>query len=66
MIDRNLTSAEKDQSESDGCHGERKLVSMVAHQPVMPMHFPDGYNEIDADCESRGASEESNQDQQAA
>ncbi len=69
VIDGNRPSAKEDQGKREGSRGEWEFISGMVwgtHESVVPMHFPDGDNEVDADRECGRASEQSHQDQQAA
>lgn len=51
VIERDGAGAKKDQGESQSCGGERKFVSVLAGESVVPMHFPDRDCQINADGE---------------
>lgn len=58
--------AEKDEREGKGGQRQRELDTVIPGEAVVPMHFPDGHDHVDADGESGEAGEESGQDEQSA
>src|SRR5580693_2398326 len=66
VVKCNRTAAKKHQREGNRSHCERELESTFAHQSVVPMDFPDGYAQIDTDGEGGQASEESDENHEAA
>ena len=66
VIERDGAAPEEDEGECEGGQRQGEFVSVVAHQSVVEVHLGDSYGQIDADGESGHASEQSQQDEQAA
>jgi hypothetical protein len=66
MVERNWAAAKENQSERQGRESQWKLRAAVARQSIVNVHFHDGDSHIDADCESGGAGEKTDQNQQAS
>jgi len=68
MIKRDGAGAEENQSKGEGAGGEGKFVSWPigrSQETIVPVDFPNGDRQVDADGEGGGAGEESGQNQQA-
>jgi hypothetical protein len=66
VIEGNGAAAEEDEGESNGGESQGEFVSVVAHQSVVEVNFGDGDGQIDADGESGCASEQAQEDEDAA
>jgi len=66
VINGEGASSEENQAEGERRKGEGKLVTSVAGEPIVQVHFPDRNHQIDADGECRRPGEESNQNEQAS
>jgi len=66
VIEGDRAGAEEDQSKSQRGCGQGELVSVIAGQTVVQVHFPDCDHEVHADGESRDPGKEARQDEQAA
>ena len=66
MINGEGASSEENQAEGERRKGEGKLVTSVAGEPIVQVHFPDRNHQIDADGECRSSGEESDQNEQSA
>ena len=69
MIDGDRSCAKKDESKGESGDGERELDAGTiggAQEAVVPVNFPNGDGQVDADGQRRGTGEEPDQDQQAS
>jgi hypothetical protein len=66
VVEGDGTAAEEDECEGNGGQSQGKLVSAIAHQSVMEVHLGDGDGQIDTDGKSSHASEQADQNEQAA
>jgi len=66
VVEGDRSSAEKDKSKSKSGKSQRKFVSVLAHQSVVQVNFDNGDGQIDADGKSRRASEQAQENEQAA
>ena len=66
MIEGDWTATEKDEGECESGQSQGKFVSAVAHQPIVEMNLDDGDGQINADGKGSHASEEPQQDKEAA
>src|ERR1017187_1496011 len=60
VIESDWAGAEKDQSKCDGGQGERELVVPVSGKAVFPVHFGDGYTQVNDDAERGEACQKTN------
>ena len=66
MVEGDGAGTEEDEGEGEGGQSQGKFVAAVAHQPVVEVHLGDGDGHVDADGASSHASEQAQQDEQAA
>ena len=66
VVEGDGAGAEENEGEGEGGQGKGEFVSAVAHQSVVEVDLGDGYGQIDADGKSSHASEQAQQDEQAA
>ncbi len=65
-VQRDGTCPKEGQCKSNRRQRKRELVTALAEQAVLPMHFPDGYGHVDQDGECGETSEESHDHQDAS
>jgi len=66
VVEGDGAGAEENEGEGEGGQSKGEFVSAVAHQSVVEVDLGDGYGQIDADGASSHASEQAQQDEQAA
>jgi len=66
VIEGDGAASQEDESECERGQSQREFVSAVAHQTVVEVDFDDGDAEVDTDGKSSHASEQAQQDEQAA
>ena len=66
MIESDRTSAEKDKCESNGRESQGEFVSSVPHESIVEVNFGNGDGQIDANGKGSRASEQPEQNEQAA
>ncbi len=66
VVERDGAGTEEDEGEGEGGQSQGEFVAAVAHQSVVEVHLGDGDGHIDADGKSSHASEQAQQDEQAA
>jgi len=66
VVEGDGAGAEENEGEGEGGQSKGEFASAVAHQSVVEVDLGDGYGQIDADGKSSHASEQAQQDEQAA
>lgn len=66
MVESDGAGTKKDKSEGKSGKSQREFIAVLTQHSVVEMNFDNGHGKIDADGESRGASEEADENKDAA
>jgi hypothetical protein len=66
MVQGDGAGAEENEGEGEGGQGQGEFVSAIARQSIVEVNFPDGHGHVNADGKGRHASEQTQEDEQAA